>query len=101
MNALITNKEDTDNNEKEEEEDDRYITRPMCAELDQFIVEDFFVSYDISNCGSISFENFTSTLINMCSIRKKLITTLKVFLYQCLLVIWPYLLPFYIRLLSK
>eukprot|EP00375_Theileria_parva_P001195 XP_763866.1 hypothetical protein [Theileria parva strain Muguga] len=77
MNALITNKEDTDNNEKEEEEDDRYITRPMCAELDQFIVEDFFVSYDISNCGSISFENFTSTLINMCSIRKKLITTLK------------------------
>uniref|UniRef100_A0A3B0NJN7 Mechanosensitive ion channel, putative n=1 Tax=Theileria annulata TaxID=5874 RepID=A0A3B0NJN7_THEAN len=77
MNALTSNKEDSVTNEKEDEEDDRYITRPMCSDLDQFIVDDFFISYDISNCGSISFENFTSTLINMCSIRKKLITTLK------------------------
>ncbi|BAM42299.1 uncharacterized protein TOT_040000668 [Theileria orientalis strain Shintoku] len=75
--GALMNKRETIDNYDEEEEDDRYITKEMCSELDQKIVEDFFLSYDISNCSAISCDNFVMAVINMCSIRKKLITTLK------------------------
>ncbi|UKJ89532.1 hypothetical protein MACJ_002783 [Theileria orientalis] len=76
VGALMSNKETIDSYD-DEEEDNRYITKEMCSELDQKIVEDFFLSYDISNCSAISCDNFVMAVINMCSIRKKLITTLK------------------------
>ncbi|UKK02530.2 hypothetical protein MACK_002623 [Theileria orientalis] len=75
--GALMSKKDTIDNYDDEEEDNRYITKEMCSELDQKVVEDFFLSYDISNCSAISSDNFMMAVINMCSIRKKLITTLK------------------------
>ncbi|AFZ81092.1 hypothetical protein BEWA_005000 [Theileria equi strain WA] len=64
-------------NDNKDNEDDRSITKKICSPLGSAVTNPFFEQFDIANCGYITPQNFLTGIINMCAIRKRLITTLK------------------------
>ncbi|KAK1938314.1 hypothetical protein X943_000093 [Babesia divergens] len=58
-------------------EDRRCLTPKMFSCLNSPVVDEFFAEYDIGNCGSISSDVFVRNVLYMCSLRKRLMSTLK------------------------
>ncbi|KAK2198205.1 bifunctional Mechanosensitive ion channel MscS domain superfamily/LSM domain superfamily/Mechanosensitive ion channel MscS/Mechanosensitive ion channel MscS-like [Babesia duncani] len=59
------------------EDNARVLTPKMCSGINPKLIEEFFAQCDLGNCGYISSECFQRHILYICSIRKRLMATLK------------------------
>ncbi|KAK1442761.1 mechanosensitive ion channel MscS-like protein [Babesia gibsoni] len=58
-------------------DDNRRLTPKMFSSMNSPVIETLFSEYDVSNCGYICANSFTRNVLYMCSMRKRLMSTLR------------------------